>query len=57
MIRMVLVRLALTAPIVLGVSIVAFSLMRLLPGDFAEAAAGTTTVSAEVLQKSKDSAA
>ena len=49
MIRMVLVRLALTIPILLGVSIVAFGLMRALPGDFAEAAAGTTSVSAEVL--------
>ena len=49
MTRMVLVRLALTAPILLGVSMVAFALMRMLPGDFAEAAAGTTSVSPEVL--------
>jgi peptide/nickel transport system permease protein len=49
MLRMILVRLALTLPILLGVSIVAFGLMRMLPGDFAEAAAGTTAVSAEVL--------
>jgi len=53
MLRMVLVRLALTIPILLGVSIVAFGLMRLLPGDFAEAAAGTTAVSAEVLETSR----
>jgi peptide/nickel transport system permease protein len=49
MIRMVLVRLAWTVPILLGVSVVAFVLMRALPGDFAQAAAGTTAVSAEVL--------
>lgn len=53
MIRMVLVRLALTVPILLGVSMVAFGLMRLLPGDFAEAAAGTTAVSAEVLETTR----
>jgi peptide/nickel transport system permease protein len=43
------VRLALTLPILLGVSIVAFVLMRALPGDFAQAAAGTNVTSAEVL--------
>ena len=49
MIRLVLVRLAWTVPILLGVSVVAFALMRALPGDFAQAAAGTTEVSPEAL--------
>ncbi len=49
MIRVVLVRLAWTVPILLGVSIVAFALMRALPGDFAQVAAGTTEVSPEAL--------
>ena len=49
MIRMVGVRLGLTLPILLGVSIVAFVLMRALPGDFAQASAGTTAISAEAL--------
>lgn len=49
MTRMVLARLAWMVPILLGVSVVAFVLMRALPGDFAQAAAGTTAVSAEVL--------
>jgi peptide/nickel transport system permease protein len=49
MIRMVAVRLLLTVPILLGVSIVAFVLMRALPGDFAQASAGTSTISAEAL--------
>ena len=53
MLRMILVRLALTVPILLGVSIIAFGLMRALPGDFAEAAAGTTAVSAEVLETTR----
>jgi peptide/nickel transport system permease protein len=46
---MVVVRLALMLPILLGVSIVAFVLMRALPGDFAQAAAGTNFVSPETL--------
>lgn len=46
---MILVRLALTVPILLGVSIIAFGLMRALPGDFVLAAAGTTSVSDEVI--------
>ena len=46
---MVCVRLGLTLPILLGVSIVAFVLMRALPGDFALASAGTTAVSPEAL--------
>ena len=50
MLRMVAVRLALTLPILLGVSIVAFVLMRALPGDFVQASAGTTAISAEVLE-------
>ena len=41
MIRLVVVRLGLTLPILLGVSVVAFALMRALPGDFAQASAGT----------------
>lgn len=49
MIRMVTVRLALALPILLGVSIVAFVLMRALPGDFVQASAGTTPISAEAL--------
>jgi peptide/nickel transport system permease protein len=49
MIRMVAVRLALTLPILLGVSIVAFVLMRALPGDFVQASAGTTVISAQAL--------
>ncbi len=49
MIRMVAVRLLLTLPILLGVSVVAFVLMRALPGDFAQASAGTSTISAEAL--------
>ncbi len=49
MIRVVLIRLAWMVPILLGVSMVAFALMRALPGDFAQAAAGTTEVSAEAL--------
>ena len=50
MIRVVLVRLAWMVPILLGVSLVAFTLMRALPGDFAQAAAGTTDISPEALQ-------
>ncbi len=53
MIRMVATRLALTLPILLGVSIVAFVLMRTLPGDFVQASAGTTAVSEEVLQTAR----
>ena len=49
MLRMILVRLALTVPLLLGVSIIAFGLMRALPGDFVLAAAGTTSVSDEVI--------
>ncbi len=49
MIRMVGVRLALTLPILLGVSLVAFVLMRALPGDFAQASAGTTSITPEAL--------
>lgn len=49
--RMVLVRLLWTVPILLGVSVAAFVLMRALPGDFALAAAGTTSVSPEALDR------
>jgi peptide/nickel transport system permease protein len=49
--RMVALRLLLTLPILLGVSIVAFVLMRALPGDFAQASAGTTTISPEALDQ------
>ena len=51
MMRMVVTRLLLTLPILLGVSLVAFVLMRALPGDFAQASAGTTTISAEALDQ------
>ncbi|MCL4187804.1 MAG: ABC transporter permease [Rhodobacteraceae bacterium] len=48
--RLVAVRLVWTAAILLGVSVVAFVLMRALPGDFAIAAAGAQFVQAEVLE-------
>ncbi len=51
MLRMVALRLLLAVPILLGVSMVAFALMRALRGDFALAAAGTTTISAEALEQ------
>ena len=51
--HLVLMRLALMVPILLGVSVIAFGLMRMLPGDFVEAAAGTTTVSAEFLEATR----
>ena len=51
MMRMVALRLALTLPILLGVSMVAFALMRALPGDFAQASAGPTMISAEALDQ------
>lgn len=47
--RLILRRLALAVPILIGVSIAAFVLMRLLPGDFALAAAGSDGASPEVL--------
>ena len=50
MTRVVLVRLAWVLPILLGVSVVAFVLMRALPGDFAQASAGTTELSADALE-------
>jgi peptide/nickel transport system permease protein len=49
--RLVLIRFALAVPILLGVSVAAFALMRLLPGDFAQAAAGSANVSTEMLEK------
>lgn len=49
LIRLVLARLVWSIPILFGVSVVAFVLMRALPGDFAQAAAGTTEISAEAL--------
>lgn len=49
MTRFVLGRLAWMAAILLGVSLVAFLLMRAIPGDFAIAAAGTQSVAPEVL--------
>ncbi len=49
LIRLVLARLLWSVPILFGVSVVAFVLMRALPGDFAQAAAGTTEISAEAL--------
>jgi peptide/nickel transport system permease protein len=51
MTRMVVMRLLLTLPILLGVSLVAFVLMRALPGDFAQASAGTSTISAAALEQ------
>lgn len=50
MIRFAALRLGLMLPILLGVSVVAFVLMRALPGDFAQASAGTTAISAEALE-------
>ena len=50
MARVVLVRLAWMLPILLGVSVVAFVLMRALPGDFAQASAGTTELTPEALE-------
>lgn len=47
--RIVVTRLAWTAVILLGVSFIAFLLMRALPGDFALASAGTQSVAPEVL--------
>lgn len=47
--RMVLLRIALAVPILLAVSMVAFALVRALPGDFAQASAGTTSISPEAL--------
>ncbi len=48
--RVVASRLAWTLVILLGVSFIAFMLMRALPGDFAVAAAGTQVVAPEVLE-------
>lgn len=50
MARMVALRLVLMVPILLGVSVIAFVLMRALPGDFAQASAGTSTISPEALE-------
>jgi peptide/nickel transport system permease protein len=49
MTRVVLVRLAWMLPILLGVSVVAFVLMRALPGDFAQASAGTSELTPAAL--------
>lgn len=49
MVRAVLVRFAWTLAILLGVSFIAFMLMRALPGDFALAAAGTSSIGDEAL--------
>lgn len=49
MTRFVLGRLAWMVAILLGVSLVAFMLMRAIPGDFAIAAAGSQSVAPEVL--------
>jgi peptide/nickel transport system permease protein len=45
--RLLWQRLAWMVPILLGVSVVAFGLMRALPGDFIQAAAGTTELTPE----------
>jgi peptide/nickel transport system permease protein len=47
--RAILVRLAWTLAILLGVSFIAFMLMRALPGDFALAAAGTSSIGGDAL--------
>jgi peptide/nickel transport system permease protein len=49
--RIIFVRCLWALAILFGVSFVAFVLMRALPGDFAEAATGTTVVDPEVLQQ------
>ena len=49
MTRLVINRIAWMLPILLGVSVVAFLLMRALPGDFVQASAGTTELSKEAL--------
>jgi peptide/nickel transport system permease protein len=49
MMRVVLTRIAWMLAILMGVSFVAFMLMRALPGDFAVAAAGSQSVAPEVL--------
>ena len=49
MARAVVVRLAWTLAILLGVSFIAFMLMRALPGDFALAAAGTSSIGGDAL--------
>ena len=49
MIRLALTRLAWMVPILLGVSVVAFVLMRALPGDFVQASAGTTELTPAAL--------
>lgn len=51
--RLVTVRLIWTVAILLGVSVVAFVLMRALPGDFAIAAAGSQFVQADVLEATR----
>lgn len=51
--RMILARLVWTAAILLGVSFVAFMLVRALPGDFAQAAAGAQNVAPEVLEAAR----
>jgi peptide/nickel transport system permease protein len=48
--RIILVRLGWALVILLGVSIIAFVLMRALPGDFVLAAAGTTSMAPDVLE-------
>ena len=49
MIRLALTRLAWMVPILLGVSVVAFLLIRALPGDFVQASAGTTELTPAAL--------
>lgn len=49
MLRTVLVRLAWTLAILFAVSFIAFMLMRALPGDFAQAAAGTSSIGDDAL--------
>jgi len=49
MMRLILNRIGWTIAILFGVSIFSFMLMRALPGDFAQASMGTTSISAEAL--------
>lgn len=55
MIRLFFFRLALAVPILLGVSVAAFVLVRLLPGDFAQMAAGVNEVSSDSLDTTRRS--
>ncbi|WP_040677732.1 ABC transporter permease [Nitratireductor pacificus] len=51
--RMVIARLAWTVAILLGVSFVAFMLVRALPGDFVQTSAGAQNVASDVLEAAR----